>query len=183
MAVNFFEMREGGCGVAGCTSPALPLSESCRMHLEDPFAWYESYVGAIPKDAAPERAEDIVNFGHTHLRYALVDHGIAAEFFRNHKARQAAGRAIAFDTMPDVTFWLCLTAAGGIVAGESYDLAKSLVRKVAGDGEASRLEDVVPKEDYEARQSEAEDEIVVETEEEIEVRVRRTHRVIVRKKR
>jgi len=184
MTKDLFDQR--ACSNGGCDSPSMPLSEPplCREHIPDLEIWYEAALvdlrAANQLDAPPIGQ----GFVHDMYRYALVSKGLPRILYEEFEEREKAGREIAF-SFADIIFFIVKAAAAGVIGSLSYDGLKRVIRKVVGSKEArnealEHLPKVVSEQRYIELAERFQNEVAVETEESIEIRLRRSYRLVMR---
>jgi hypothetical protein len=175
------------CTHDGCGARSLPLSTPavCGAHVDSPDDWYESYLAELLRDEPdPEEQERMFGFSHDLHRLALVERGVAKELYESFEQKRAAGRNIAF-FFRDLVFFVCTAAASGVIGGLSLEAIKRLVKKIVSKSQKKSveplLEEILTPEKYESLRQKRSDEMVLEAEEAIELRLNRTYRLLMRK--
>ena len=175
------------CSSAQCDAISLPLTEPplCHIHVPDLDAWYET---ALANRCAVNgartsyfRGED---FLHEMYRYALASQGLRRTLYEEFEKRKRVGAAVAF-SFQDVVFFIVAAAAAGIIGNLSYDALKKLIRRVIAsqktrDETIKILPEVISEQRYRELAESSQNEVIIETEEEIELKLRRTYRLVMR---
>ncbi|MBA7715073.1 hypothetical protein ES703_124113 [subsurface metagenome] len=182
---KFFEW--GNCSHKGCAESSLPLSQppACWVHIASIDDWYESYLDAARRatDDPFQLAPLLVTGSSLHNR-ALVKSGAAQELHDEFEKRKVAGSGRRF-LFADIVFFICTAAASGVIGGLSLEAIKRLIARIVADSnpqEVHRLVDeILPEAKFEELRNNRKEEIIVETEQVIEQRLKRTYRLTVRK--
>jgi len=183
MPSNLFQQQ--ACTDEGCDSLALPLSQPplCGGHIPNLDAWYETALVSI---AAREEGGAVSGLGFVHdiYRYALVSNGLQRTIYREFEEHKRAGRSTRF-SFHDLIFFIVTAAAAGVIGGLSYDGLKRVIRKITvakapRNDALDTLPNVVSEQRYKELAERFQVDIVLETEEAIEVRLRRTYRLVMK---